>query len=49
MARSSDGLYSPYDADAALGAYEAALFTRSARVAEEAATNLDRFFGAAAP
>ena len=42
-------LRTPDDMDAALGAYEAALFSRSARVAEQAAANLDRFFGDAAP
>ena len=39
----------PGQIEAAVGGYEAALFPRSARVAEGAAANLDRFFGADAP
>ena len=39
----------PDQIDAALSGYEADLFPRSARVAEHAAANLDRFFGPDAP
>ena len=39
----------PDQTEAALGAYEAALFPRSAAVANRAAANLERFFGPAAP
>ncbi len=39
----------PHDVDAALAAYESALFPRSAAVAAVSARNLDLFFGAAAP
>ena len=39
----------PDQTEAALGTYEADLFRRSARVAEQAAANLNRFFGDAAP
>lgn len=40
---------SPDLSETALGEYEARLFPRSAGVAEGAAANLERFFGAAAP
>ena len=39
----------PDQIESALGGYEADLFQRSARVAEHAAANLDRFFGPDAP
>lgn len=39
----------PEQTEAALGGYEADLFPRSARVAENAAANLERFFGPDAP
>jgi len=39
----------PGDTEAALAAYERALFPRSARVARESAENLSRFFGDGAP
>ncbi|MEO7467820.1 MAG: NAD(P)/FAD-dependent oxidoreductase [Sphingobium limneticum] len=42
-------LADPGDDEAALGAYEAALFQRSAPIAEQSAENLRRFFGADAP
>lgn len=39
----------PDDAEAAIAAYERALFPRSAGIARESAENLERFFGDAAP
>lgn len=39
----------PHDVEAALAAYEAALFPRSSEVAQASAENLNRFFGEGAP